>query len=173
MLTFGDLPALRQPHIAMMHVHAGSMMPSSQLLQHPSRPCHSQLPAHMVRCAVSPVAPAQHSLAGRCRETPAGQQISPARRRGSQVSLFSTLDMAATSSQQAPTQRLTKQDLVDYLGSGCSPPDEWRWVSSDPRVYINKFSQIFTSRNMLACDLWPFGFDRLESVMQLSNRYSF
>eukprot|EP00208_Stichococcus_sp_RCC1054_P003230 CAMPEP_0206138460 /NCGR_PEP_ID=MMETSP1473-20131121/3343_1 /ASSEMBLY_ACC=CAM_ASM_001109 /TAXON_ID=1461547 /ORGANISM="Stichococcus sp, Strain RCC1054" /LENGTH=446 /DNA_ID=CAMNT_0053531905 /DNA_START=453 /DNA_END=1793 /DNA_ORIENTATION=+ len=27
---------------------------------------------------------------------------------------------------EAPTKRLTKQDLVDYLASGCSPKEDWR-----------------------------------------------
>jgi glutamate--cysteine ligase len=44
--------------------------------------------------------------------------------------------MAATSSLQAPAKRLTKQDLVDYLGSGCSPPDEWRIGTEHEKLAI-------------------------------------
>lgn len=121
-----DLSGRQRLQMAMTHMTAGSLMPTRPLPQWFSRPCHPQPPTHVSLCAFSFVAPAQHGLGRRCRDTTAGQQISPARRNSSQVGRSSTLDMATTSSPEAPAKRLTKQDLVEYLGSGCSPPDQWR-----------------------------------------------
>lgn len=94
-------------------------------------------PGDGIRCAGACLALSQHSSSisrqWRCRETPAGQDISPGRRRGrpghGNVVIMGATQQAAT---QAPPKRLTKQDLVDYLASGCSPsPSQWRCGFAD------------------------------------------
>jgi hypothetical protein len=133
----------------------------------PAPSCHTvRPPGDGILCAGACLAPSQHvagvSSQWRCRETPAGQHISPGRRRGAAGDRhIASMATAATQQAelQAPPTRLTQQDLVDYLASGCHPsPSQWRYwlctacTTNFARVYL---AVRMCSREICLCSELP------------------